>query len=406
MIDFKLVLLKNKPNAIGEYPIYLRLTKNREQKYLPTKVRCKEDEWDKDRQLVKSRSNRVKLNAELQEFKNAKESKYNNLNFDRREVLEIAELIELLTPRQKSTQTNDVFELFDNKIKRLNEAGKIGTERYYRETKSSLLKFLGTGKLKIEKITPQWLKDYEHHMRLRKCKDSGIAARMRGIRAIYNEAISNDIIPQEKYPFRDKYKISSLKCKINYRAISIDDMKKINDIDIESYPNLKLSKDLFLFSYYAGGINFKDMMLLKHSNITKDNKLIYVRSKTKGLFDFKLHHKALRIANYYKKNKINTDYIFPILLQNNLTPRQIDYRRQKMLTKFNRDLKEIGRLCEIDFELTSYVARHSMASNMKEIGVSTDIISEAMGHGNIQVTQVYLKKFGNEVVENAMDKLQ
>lgn len=405
MIDFKLIMLKNKANSLGEYPIYLRLTKNREQKYLPTKVRCKEIEWDKDRQNVKSRNNRVKLNAELQEFRNAKESKYNNLSFDRRESLEIDEFIELLAHKVKSIHTDDLFELFDNKIGRLNEVGKVGSARYYKETKNTILKFAESDKLKIDKITSQWLKDYEHHMRLRKCKDSGIAVRMRAIRAIYNEAISNDVIPQDKYPFRDKYKISSLKGNINYRAISIEDMQKINDLDTKAYPHLKLSKDLFLFSYYAGGINFKDMMLLKHSNITKENKLVYIRSKTKGLFDFKLHAKALMIANYYREHKINTDYLFPILLHNNLTPKQIDYRRQKILTSFNRDLKDIGRLCDIDFELTSYVARHSMASNLKEIGVSTDVISQAMGHGNIQVTQVYLKKFGNEVVESAMEKL-
>lgn len=405
MIDFKLVMLKNKPNKMDEYPIYLRLTKNREQRYIPTKIRCKEAEWDKEKQNVKARSNRVKLNAELQEFKNAKESKYNNLQFDKREILELDEYIDLITPKNRSALTDDFFELIDNKIKKSNEVGKVGTARYYKDSKASILKYTNSNKLRIEKINQQWIRGYEHFLRLRGCKDSGIAVRIRAIRAIFNDAIALELVSQDKYPFGNKYKVHNLKSNNNIRAISMDDINSINCLDVEEYPKLKLSKDLFLFSYYAGGINFKDIMLLKNSNITKDKKLIYVRSKTKGLFEFKLHEKALQIAQYYIRNRTNTDYIFPLILSDNLSPLQIEYRKHKTLSKFNRDLKEIGRICNIDFDLTSYVARHSFASNLKELGVATDIISEAMGHQNIQITQSYLKRLNNEVVESAIDKL-
>ena len=59
----------------------------------------------------------------------------------------------------------------------------------------------------------------------------------------------------------------------------------------------------------------------------------------------------------------------------------------------------------IDKKLTSYVARHSFATNLKQLGVSTDIISESMGHQNINITNTYLKEFDSDVINDANEKL-
>ena len=46
-----------------------------------------------------------------------------------------------------------------------------------------------------------------------------------------------------------------------------------------------------------------------------------------------------------------------------------------------------------------------MATHLKIKGISTDKISEILGHQNLKVTQTYLKRFGNEVIDNALDEL-
>ena len=73
-----------------------------------------------------------------------------------------------------------------------------------------------------------------------------------------------------------------------------------------------------------------------------------------------------------------------------------------MLQKYNRDLKLIGKLCNIDKPISSYVARHSFANCLKQKGVSTDIISESMGHQNLAVTQAYLKELDTTVLDEAV----
>ena len=43
---------------------------------------------------------------------------------------------------------------------------------------------------------------------------------------------------------------------------------------------------------------------------------------------------------------------------------------------------------------------------MKNLGVSTDIISESMGHSDVSVTNAYLKEFDNQVIDDAHERLK
>ena len=70
--------------------------------------------------------------------------------------------------------------------------------------------------------------------------------------------------------------------------------------------------------------------------------------------------------------------MFHILLHNKLSLTQIENSKKKTIKKHNKDLKINAGMCNIDKTLTSYVARHSYASCLKEKGIATEIISESM----------------------------
>lgn len=100
------------------------------------------------------------------------------------------------------------------------------------------------------------------------------------------------------------------------------------------------------------------------------------------------------------------NYVFPILYsERHITPIQIDNRIQALTSRINKNLKEIGRITGIETPLTTYVARHSYATILKTSGVSTAVISEAMGHESESVTQIYLDAFENSVIEEANQNL-
>lgn len=59
-------------------------------------------------------------------------------------------------------------------------------------------------------------------------------------------------------------------------------------------------------------------------------------------------------------------------------------------------MKRIAGEIGIDKNLTTYVARHSFSTVLKRSGVSTEYISEALGHSSLATTQSYLDSFEDE----------
>ena len=58
-----------------------------------------------------------------------------------------------------------------------------------------------------------------------------------------------------------------------------------------------------------------------------------------------------------------------------------------------------------EINLTSYVARHSYATVLKNSGVNIALISETLGHSDLKTTQIYLDSFDNEQIDEAMKNL-
>jgi integrase len=255
--------------------------------------------------------------------------------------------------------------------------------------------------LTFKQLDTTLLSKYETHLRSIGNKNGGIGLKMREIRALYNDAIKKGIAKQENYPFRD-YKIGQFKSKGAKQALLIKEMKQFLDFDFQKYPHLINAYHYFIFSYYAGGMNFQDLMLLKWKNIIGD-RIQYTRSKTKKTFNISITEPMREIINYYKN--LNSSYIFPIILQDNLSPQQIANRKHKVLSRYNIQLKEIAKIQKIEKNITSYVARHSFATNLKFMDVSTDKISQLMGHSDMKVTQHYLNEFGDDVLDEAVKKL-
>ena len=151
-------------------------------------------------------------------------------------------------------------------------------------------------------------------------------------------------------------------------------------------------------------MNYADMMKLEWKDVI-DGQIYYTRSKTKANFRIKILPPVQKILNYYKEHQNGSKYIFPILLKDKMSPTQIENRKKKTLTRYNQKLKEIAKLCKIEKNVSSYVARHSYANSLKQKGISTDIISESMGHQNLAITQAYLKELDNSLVDEAMEVL-
>ncbi|MEP6595931.1 MAG: tyrosine-type recombinase/integrase [Ginsengibacter sp.] len=174
--------------------------------------------------------------------------------------------------------------------------------------------------------------------------------------------------------------------------------------DAES--RLYRSQQYFLFSYYARGINFIDIAKLKYKLNFFGNELAYVRSKNKRRYQYILHPKALNIVNTFLTYYLKSDdgHVFPILHSFHDTPKKIDARIDSALKDLNEDLKQIRKILGVEKHLTSYVARHSFATNLRHKNVNLSIIQEALGHETELQTMTYLDDLDDTVVAKSIEE--
>ena len=401
MATVKTVIRKTKL-ADGSFPIALRIIKDRKSKFFQTVFRAYPNEWNNTTgSFTNKNANSSQNNRLLLKFKDKALKILSDLEMEKEDFN-----LEDFEKRFRVTSNpvnQNVFYFWDEIINEMILAGRTGNAQANKDTRHSIKLFHSSTKLMFQEITPGFLYKYEVFLRSRGGSDGGIGVKMRTIRALYNFAIERNITKEEFYPFKT-YKVSKLKGKSPKKALNIDQVKKIVDLDLNKYPSFTNTRNYFVFSFYTRGMNFADMMKLKWKAIDND-KIFYTRSKTKGNFMIKILPPVREILDYYLENSLGTKYVFPILLKDELTPLQLENRKHKTLQRYNKELKEIAKICGIDKQLSSYVARHSFANCLKQKGVATDVISESMGHQNLAVTQAYLKELDSSVLDEASELL-
>ncbi|PXV67337.1 site-specific recombinase XerD [Dysgonomonas alginatilytica] len=381
----------------NEYPLMLRLTKDRQRKYKSIGVSTKFEDWDFNKNQPKPNTpNRdliLELSAKLigQYRKLVLEFKAEDKDYT------LSTLLERVNKPIKNIPVGDYFLKYISSLKVQKRSGYAAS---ILQVYNSLIKYNKHLNIYFSDIDVAWLRNYESWLREGGLKENTIGIRFRTLRAIYNSALEEGIVKAEYYPFK-AYKVSKLHQKTAKRALKKEDIYKIIYYDTanrEGYTLLAI--ELFTYSYVMGGINFVDMAYLTKDNII-GNQLIYSRRKTKKLIKMPIHQVAIELHQKYNESK----YIFPILSDYHITEQQRINRVHKVITKVNRELKAIGEELNIPISLTTYVARHSFATVLKRSGVSTSIISESLGHSNEKVTQTYLDSFENSQINEAMKNL-
>ena len=95
-------------------------------------------------------------------------------------------------------------------------------------------------------------------------------------------------------------------------------------------------------------------------------------------------------------------YLFPIL--NGIADLESRFRKVKNFTRFvNQHLKSLAAEIGITAEISTYYARHSFASNMRNHGTPIQITMELMGHSNEKTHRAYLDSLPDDTVRNAVN---
>ena len=395
MASIRVLLYVQKLLKNGEHPIIIQLIKDRKVKKI-TIGSCLPSLWDFKQQLPKHKHPQFRELEILIEKKRSEAKKLllslenENSNFS------ITDFEKKLQPKSES---KSVFIFLDLLIAKLIKDNKLGNADVYKDLRRFIIRFKNDNDLNFDEIDEIFLRKLEEDCRARSMSDVSMSTYFRTLRALYNRAISEKFAKQIDYPF-SRFKISKFSTQTKKRALDWQEIQKIIDLPILKESKLYDTQQLFIFSYFAWGINFTDIAFLEWSNL-KNNILSYIRAKTGRSYSIPLIPEAIAIIEHYNQYR-SDDYIFPILHKNrHKTPKTIRNRIKKVSRNINDNLKELATLAGIDTEITFYVARHTFATVLKKKGLPTSIIQEMMGHDSERTTQIYLDGFDNQVLYDA-----
>ncbi|MGC4034448.1 MAG: site-specific integrase [Chitinophagaceae bacterium] len=395
----KVILYKSKKLSNGEFPVMLRIIKDRKPKYLSTGVSSTEELWDFANNIPKRKHPHFK-EIKIKLRKKLLEAEKYVLDLDNDDKNLSAHEIRGGLKRKKASNPL-LYDFFDIVIKRLQNTGQIKNSEIYKDAKRNLLHFTQGKTMHFSDVDIAFLNQFEEFLKTKGKGSNTIYLYLRTLRALMNKAIKEEYCAEKYYPFKRFSLTKYAKIKTEKRAISKADIEKIKAKELKD-EKLEFARDIFLFSYYCRGMNFTDIAALKWEHIY-NGRLTYVRQKTKERFNIELLEPAIEILNKYKEDKSiqKNEYVFPILNHSHKSPKSIYNRKVKILRSINKDLKKVAEKAEVDAHLTTYVARHSYATVLKKTGISTKIISEAMGHDSEKTTQIYLEGFENSVLDEA-----
>ena len=167
--------------------------------------------------------------------------------------------------------------------------------------------------------------------------------------------------------------------------------------------SLQKAKMLFVFMFMMRGLPFVDLAFL-HKKDLQGNVLSYRRRKTGRTLRVLLSPEALQLVHMVSNKDENSPYLFPILRSKDGT--EAAYKEyQSALRRFNYQLSALKTHLNMSSHLSSYSARHTWATMAYYCEIHPGIISEAMGHSSINVTETYLKPFNDKKIDEANEKV-
>lgn len=241
-----------------------------------------------------------------------------------------------------------------------------------------------------------------------------VAIRMRGLRTICNMAIENGILRPSDYCFKKGAKNSYTIRKTASRRIAytLPEIKLLAQFQLPEAENFKrMSRDLFLFSFWANGINFADLIRLKWSDYNfKNREFTFIREKTKRtateeiLVSFPMFESMHQIILEWGNDMQGYNgLVFTFLngiesledeirIKTNLTS-TVNHNLKSIVREINKNLPFEEQLFE---KISSYTARHSYATILAHNRVPESYIGFSLGHSRKSVTESYIDAYSVE----------
>ena len=262
-------------------------------------VKLLPNQWDNKKQRVINHSDQMLVNVYISGIKQqidtmlltlANEGRLGNMQPTELKVY----IDSKLNPEKAEAKENEVrkTKLFATRFKKFAESKSKSTCGVYMQTYRRMIAFAGEilETLTFEDVTREWIGKFESFLALTAPSKNARNIHLRNIRAVFNEAIDDEITTA--YPFR-RYDVRPVATR--KRNLKVDDFRTLINYPCEEYAKIHL--DMFKLMFMLIGINGIDLFNLKK---IEDGRITYHRAKTHRLYSIKVEPEALEIINKYR----------------------------------------------------------------------------------------------------------
>jgi len=358
-ITLKVVQDRHRVYKNGTSPIFIRCILNRKSKFISAGVAVNPAHWDIEKCCITAdcpdrTELQHKIDAKLQSVQK---------QIAKLEVLDMEITLDALSENKAKPAHLTLEAHFRRQIEHFKKAGKIHSSIKHSFALSSLIKY-GKADVLLKDIDLAFLEGFEQSMREAGNASNTIATKMSAVKSVYNKWMMEDVATPMKSPFL-RYKVGKLITPTRKRAVAKDVVLRLSALEFPQsrYGYMDFARDIFLFSYYTAGMNFRDIATLKYCDI-ETGRITYTRGKTGKIINCLLIQPAKDILDRYSRAEHSgEDYIFPILdRKTHITEQQIHDRIHKVLQNVNRRLRVISSMLGLSRPITTYVARHGLQS--------------------------------------------
>ena len=228
------------------------------------------------------------------------------------------------------------------------------------------------GDILLSDITPFFIANFQSYLRRRRKRngkgflsESTVSMMLSHVKAVINKAISTMKVSYQVHPFAQTKITKSIPRQSD---ISLESFIKLRDSN-PTKRKLIVAKDIFLLSFYTGGMNLVDMMSTDFSQSTIE----YIRTKTRNRTHNQLKviipkkRQAEKIIDKYigRNGKLDFGY-------------KLEYKN--FLRYIVRALGELRDDLDIKENIVFYGARKTFAQFSSDLGIPDSVIDYCLGH--------------------------
>ena len=395
MATIKLAVLKHTQSKDGSYKIRIAIGHRSETHYIVTKYKVNSPS-EFVGGIVTRVPNAHEINVKLRNLLNDYDERLERIpSPDDYTCKELRDLLKSMRPHSSTATFSQVSEQYQ---KELTEDGR-GSYAGMLQNSLRLFRDFSGGDIFLSEISTVTISEFERWLKRKGLSQTYTSMTLSMTRTIINRAIRAQLVTYQLHPFAYWKRPADEEREID---ISVEELAAIRD----SQPRLKkqrIARDLFMLSYYLGGINLIDLLNIDFRGVSV---LEYVRHKSRNTktsdkrISFTIQPEAEElIRKWANRNTGKLDFGYKFSYKNFL---QFITRSIKSLAK-DLDIQNYKKVCY-------YTARKSFVQHGFDLGISLEVLEYCIGQSvkNNRPIFNYLKimrKHADVAIRQILDNL-